>query len=116
MTEDEMVGWHHQLNGYEFEQASGDGDGQGGLVCWSPWGHKGLDTTEQLNNMACQSRVCLPAGCSPTARPFLSFQEMADTCLLTLCPTPPSSDDWISSPTEQTGEEGPICTAFPSWH
>ena len=47
--EDEMVGWHHRLNGYEFEQALGAGGGQGGLVCCSPWGHKELDTTEQLN-------------------------------------------------------------------
>ena len=38
MTEDEMVGWHHQLDGHEFEQALGAGDGQGGLVCCSPWG------------------------------------------------------------------------------
>ena len=44
-----LVGWHHQLNGHEFEQALGVGDGQGGLVCYSPWGHKKLDTTEQLN-------------------------------------------------------------------
>ena len=50
MTEDEMVGWHHQLDGYEFEQALGVGDGQGGLACCSPWGHKELDTTtEQLS-------------------------------------------------------------------
>ena len=48
-TEDEMVGWHHRLNGHEFEQAPGVGDGQGGLVCCSPWGHKESDTTEQLN-------------------------------------------------------------------
>jgi len=39
-TEDEMVGWHHRLNGHEFEQALGDGDGQGSLACCSPWGHK----------------------------------------------------------------------------
>ena len=45
-TEDEMVGWHHWLNGHEFEQAPGVGDGQVGC---SPWGHKGSDTTEQLN-------------------------------------------------------------------
>ena len=50
MTEDEMVGWHHQLNGHEFEQVPGDGEGQGGLVCCSPWGHKESDMTEQLNN------------------------------------------------------------------
>ena len=48
-TEDEMVGWHHQLNGYEFELAPGVGNGQGGLVCCNPWGRKELDTTEQLN-------------------------------------------------------------------
>ena len=48
-TEDEMVGWHHQLNGDEFEQALGVGDGQGSLACCSPWGGKELDTTEQLN-------------------------------------------------------------------
>ena len=49
MTEDEMVGWHHQLNGHEFEQASGVSDGQGSLTCYSPWGHKKSDTTERLN-------------------------------------------------------------------
>ena len=50
MTEDEMVGWHHRLNGHEFEQALGDGDGLGSLACSSLWGHKVLDTTELLNN------------------------------------------------------------------
>ena len=50
MTKDEMIGWHRQLNEYEFEQAPGDGEGQGCLMCCSPWGHKRLDTTEQLNN------------------------------------------------------------------
>jgi len=49
MTEDEMVGWHQQLDGYEFEQAPEVGDGQGGLGCCSPWGCKESDTTEQLN-------------------------------------------------------------------
>ena len=48
-TEDEMVGWHLQLDGHEFEQALGAGDGQGSLGCCSPWGHKELDMTEQLN-------------------------------------------------------------------
>ena len=48
MKEDEMVGWHHWLNGHEFQQALGVGDGQGGLVCCSPWGFKESDTTEQL--------------------------------------------------------------------
>ena len=50
MTEDEMVGWHPQLNGHEFEQAPGDGEGQGSLACCSLWGLKQSDMTEQLNN------------------------------------------------------------------
>ena len=50
MTVDEMVGWHHWLNGHESEQALGDGDEQGSLVCCSAWGHKESDITEWLNN------------------------------------------------------------------
>ena len=49
MTEDEMVGWHHRLDGREFAHALRVGDGQGGLVCCSSWGHKESDRTEQLN-------------------------------------------------------------------
>ena len=49
-TEDEMVGWYHRLNGTEFEQAPGDGEGQGSLACCSPWGHKVSDMTDGLNN------------------------------------------------------------------
>ena len=49
-TEDEMVGWHHQLNEHEFEQTPGDGERQGGLACCSPRGRKELDMTERLNN------------------------------------------------------------------
>ena len=45
-----MVEWHHRLNEYEFEQTLGDGEGQGSLVCCSPWGHQESDLTEQLNN------------------------------------------------------------------
>ena len=48
MTEDEMVGWHHQFDEHEFEQAPRFGDGQGSLACCSPWGRKELDTTERL--------------------------------------------------------------------
>ena len=50
MTEDEMVGWHHQLNGHEFKQTPEDGEGQGSLVCCSSWGFKESDTIGQLNN------------------------------------------------------------------
>ena len=50
MTEDEMVGWRHQLNGHEFGQTLGDGEGQGAMACCSPWGHKESEMTERLNN------------------------------------------------------------------
>ena len=50
MAEDEMIGWHHRLNGHEFEQTVGDTEGQGNLACCSPWGHKESDMTYQLNN------------------------------------------------------------------
>ena len=55
MTEVEMVGWHHQLNGYEFEKTPGVGDGQGGLACCNSWAHKESDMTERLN----RTEVCL---------------------------------------------------------
>ena len=48
-TEDDMVGWHHWLNGHKFEQTPGIGDGQGSLACYSPWGRKESDTTEWLD-------------------------------------------------------------------
>ena len=60
-TEDEMVGWYHWLHGHEFEQVLGDGDGQGGLACWSPWGHKESDVTERLTwTVALSSPRLLP--------------------------------------------------------
>ena len=49
MAEDEVIGWHHQFNGHEFEQALRVGDRQGSLSCCSPWGHKELDIPEKLN-------------------------------------------------------------------
>ena len=58
MTEDVMVGWHHQLNGYEFEQALQIGDGQGSLACCSPWTHKESDTTEWLNWIELTMYLC----------------------------------------------------------
>ena len=61
MTEDEMVGWHHQLDGHECEQTLGVGDGQGSLVCCCPWGCKESDMTERLNwsEWSCVSFQCL---------------------------------------------------------
>ena len=50
VAENEMVGWHHRLNRHEFEQTLGDNEGQGSLVCYSPWDHRESDMTEQLNN------------------------------------------------------------------
>ena len=50
MTEDEMVGWHHRFNGHELGRTLGDGDGQGGLACCSPWGHEESDLTWHLNS------------------------------------------------------------------
>ena len=64
-----MVGWQHRLNGHESEQTVRDGEGQGSLVCCSPWGHKELDMTERLNHnkravgrrKACKTCVCMCA-------------------------------------------------------
>ena len=66
MTEDEMVRWHHWLNGREFEQALGVGDGQGSLACCSPWGCKKSDKTEQLNwtGGGLVTKLC-PTPCNP---------------------------------------------------
>ena len=50
MTEDEMAGWHHRLNGHEFEQTQGDTEGQGSLLCCNSWDHKESDKTQRLNN------------------------------------------------------------------
>ena len=49
-SEDEVGGWHHQCSGRELGRTSGGGEGQGGLACFSPWGHRELDTTGRLNN------------------------------------------------------------------
>ena len=58
MTEDEMVGWYHALNGHEFEQVPGDREGQGSLACCSPWVRKESDVTEQLNNNSSFHVLC----------------------------------------------------------
>ena len=59
MTEDGLVGWHHRLNGHEFEQTLGVGDGQRGLACCSPWSRKQLDMTERLNIRKSETKTTL---------------------------------------------------------
>ena len=71
MTEDEVVGWHHRLNGHEFEQAPEVGDGQGGLACCSAWGHKESNTTQRLNN----NNLLFTFGFVST---FIYFSQMGD--------------------------------------
>ena len=73
-----MVGWHHRLNGHEFEQAPGDGEGQGSLACCTPWGCKELNMTEQLKN---NNRL---SGISSQS----SAHEYADSiCVVKMCIT-----------------------------
>ena len=62
-----MVGWHHQVNGHEVEQTPADGEGQGGLGCFSPWGRKESDTTERLNNSIHGWALASTVGCWDTA-------------------------------------------------
>ena len=66
MTEDEMVGWHHQLKGHEFEQALGDGEGQGSLACCSPWGSQRVElelVTKQQQSNKCYYILLLLFSC-----------------------------------------------------
>ena len=58
-----MTGWHHRLNGQEFEQTQGDGEGQGSLECCSPWGHRESDMTERLSNNKQGSNDVIKLGC-----------------------------------------------------
>ena len=77
MTEDEMVCWHHQLIEHEFEQAPGDGEGQGSLACCSPWGCKELDMTERLNN---SKIVVIPLGDEMSVHPKMGFINVSCYC------------------------------------
>ena len=75
MTEDEMVGWHHIIDGHEFEQALGVGEGQGGLGCCSPQGHKESDITQQMNNNN-KSNYPTPYATSGNHKSDLFFYEL----------------------------------------
>ena len=81
VTEDEIVGWHHWLNGHEFEWTTGVGDGQGGLVCCSPWGRKESDTTERLKwtelyiiHFSLPITICLKQDVLVTQNVFVTFK------------------------------------------
>ena len=79
-TEDEMFGWHHQLNWHEFGWTSGVGDGQGGLTCWGSWGPKESDTTELLNFTECIYVIA-----TASIHPTLSFPQCIHKSILYVC-------------------------------
>ena len=87
MTDDEMVRWHHQCSGHEFEQALGNGEGQGSLVRCSLWGHKESDTTERLsNNGALELRL---SNCGARALLFCSMWDLPRSVIEPVSPALP---------------------------
>ena len=120
-TEDEMVGWPHQLNGHEFEQAPGVRDVQGNLVCCSPWGDKELDTTKQLNWTECkrkrltdtENKLVLPVGASLIAQLVKNPPAMQES------PVDPwvrkSAGEGIGYPLQSSGLENSKVTKSQTW-
>ena len=93
MTGDEMVGWHHQLNGHGFKQAPGDGEGQGSLMCCSPWGHKELDITETEQQDSLKMKSVLGQDLTTTVyktvqRKILMKSVITDLMKLLILPNP----------------------------
>ena len=86
VTENDLVGWYHQLNGHEFDQTPGDSEGQGSLICCSPWSCKDLDITEQLNSNSdlfsvdckCECWMCV----SVVSSILLTLIFLASTCII----------------------------------
>ena len=110
-NEDEMVGWHHWLEGHEFEQTPGAGDRQGNLACYSPWGHRepGHNWATELKSK--EDRKAKSESCAPSGGREKEIRKVAAAAkLLQLCPTlcdpidrsPPSSHSW-ESPGKNTG-------------
>ena len=88
-----MVEWHHQLNGHEFEQAPGDGEGQGSLMCCSPWGHKELDITETEQQDSLKMKSVLGQDLTTTVyktvqRKILMKSVITDLMKLLILPNP----------------------------
>ena len=101
-TEDEMVGWHHQLDWHEFEQALGDGKGQGSLACCSPWGRKESDETERLNNsLFAHLRLT-----SPSLRIWLLLVSVYLICLVSPMSLPVFSQTSVIFCHSQTSHDG----------
>ena len=99
-TEDGVVGWHYQLSGHEFEQVPGDGEGQGSLVCCSPWGFKESDTTEQLNT-ATHLHTCV---CSVAQSCPILFDSMSAASLAPLIMEFSSQEYWSALPFPPPGD------------
>ena len=90
MIKNEVVGWYHQLEGYEFEQALGVGDGQGSLACCNPWDCKESDTTE-LNWTNIAGQAPLSSTLSQSLLKFMSIESVTPSNQLILChPTSPA--------------------------
>ena len=96
-TEEEMVGWHHRLNGHGFGWTPGVDDGQGGLVCCSSWGHKESDTTERLNwtsiTNTCKTVFCQTVACPPRQYPTQPLWASASRPGSRIQPYPPSKNE-----------------------
>ena len=101
MTEDKIVGWHHRLDGHEFAQAWGDGEGLGSLACCSPWGRKESETTERLNDSNNHKRELMQIFCRiakkidlknlyfcHSAVPFIGRSDLELKCCALSCSIP----------------------------
>ena len=121
ISEDEMIGWHHWLNGHEFEQAPGAGNGQGSLACCSPWDRKELDMTEQLNWTELQTIFKIQA-VHPKGNQSWIFIGRTDAEAETPILRPPDGKNWLTGKDPDAGkdwrqeEKGMIEDKMVGWH